>query len=126
MAAIRPFLTVEWGGTEYRLTATMAAINEIEGAGVNPVKVAMEASQGNPMRGQLATVYAVLLRHAGCSDVTAEDVYAGMFGGADVDSTDVLAAAFAAINLIFPPSTGGEAAKKKLPRLVMPAKTADQ
>jgi len=117
---IRPFVTVEWYGNEYHLKATMGAINEIEGLGVDPVRVAQAAASGTVMRGQLSTIYAVLLRHAGVN-VSNDDVYSGMFGGADVTTDDLLVATSEALALIFPQNTGGEAAKKKLPKLIRKA-----
>ena len=111
MSAIFKPIRITWKGQEVEIVATMRVINAIEND-VNLARLAQRVAQGDPPLSQISTVYAHLLSAAGVS-VTPEEIYAGMYGAGDVDHDDLIGAAVAALEAVYPDNSGGTKSKKK-------------
>ena len=110
MAAIFKERKIEWRGESVTIRATMRIINEIEQT-VSLAGLARKIYSGNIPLGHLATVYGCLLRGAGIR-VSDDEVYASMYGAGDYDDEDLIGAAVAAMDCVFP-ETKQKPSKKK-------------
>jgi hypothetical protein len=116
---------LQWNGAEFSVPVTMALINRIEDE-INLMRLAMRLRTGDPPMSQVAVVFAHLLAAGGCTveaqpgkqrAITAADIWNGMFQDGDDTALDVVAAATAALQCVFPDvkvrALDGEPAGKK-------------
>jgi len=98
MAPVYSEITIQWNGTEYRLTPTFALIQKIEQR-ISLAGLLNRTIEGNPPLSQLADLIATCLQVAGCRDrdATAESINAELYSAENaqaltVAATDVLLA----------------------------------
>lgn len=110
---------LDWGGRRYTIAASkvMGAIKRIEDE-ITLGEVQAAARRGNLPMGKIAAAYAGVLGYAGC-EVSAEEVYAGMFAaGNETDASVIVSAMVGLLGMMIPPQAvidAADAAAKENP-----------
>ena len=98
--AIRQPIELSWNGKTHKLLITMDVIDRLEDS-LNLMQLVHQAGTNDVRFSKVAKLFSVLLQCAG-EDVTQEEVFQGMFGGGNVDMSDVVGVLEPVLLAIFP------------------------
>lgn len=98
--SLRKQITLNWAGKEYSLLVTMEVIDRLE-EHINLATMLARTARGDIRFSHAAKLIAALLRECGCQ-VTAEEVFSGLFSGGDVSAKSVGTTLGVIFSVIFP------------------------
>ena len=105
-------IELSWNGKPYPVNMTMRLIEHIEEK-LNLGLMAQQCASGDIRFSHAARLVEIVLKDAG-AEVTADEIYSGMFSGDDVSVSDVIEVVGLILSAVFPePKKKAPSASKK-------------